>query len=235
MSSLFGFDIYSKSKESLIDLLESTNEKVHVISGNAETLKYPLRNKELSEKFKSNNNIIIADGISVSAPLKFKQKRVTRIPGIEIMQSILERYDETGGKTIYLLGAKEDVLNKLVSKIGSDFKNIEVVGYHHGYIDIENCGNIIENIKKLNPDTIFVAMGTPIQESFIFKYMDELPCRVFMGVGGSFDVLSGCTKRAPMFFRKVGLEWAYRIISDPKKIKRVFNNLFFTIRGIIKG
>ena len=235
MCKLFGLDVYSKGKESLILDLESVKYKVHIISGNAEVFKHPLKDELLFEKFLDKSSIIIPDGVSVSLPSKIRNKKtVERIAGIDLMVSLLEKY-EKDNKSIFLLGAKEDILIKTVNNLEQKYPNLNIAGYHHGYFDTENPQDIINQIKDSKADALFVAMGTPTQELFIFKYMDELPCSLYMGVGGSFDVLSGEIKRAPKLISNIGLEWLYRMIKDPSKIKRFNHNIFFTLKALLKG
>ena len=106
------------------------------------------------------------------------------------------------------------------------------MGNHHGYIDIDNCDDILRDINEKKPYALFVAMGSPKQELFISKYMDKLQCELFMGVGGSFDVLSGNIKRAPQYMINMNLEWLYRIIKQPYRIKKIYKNIIFMIIGI---
>ena len=129
--------------------------------------------------------------------------------------------------SVYFLGASDEVLNIFIKNVRKKYKNINIAGYHHGYIDIENCDYIINDIKSKQPTIIFVAMGSPKQEIFITKYMNELPCKIFMGVGGSFDVISETTKRAPLWIINSNLEWLYRILKEPVRIKRFKKNINF--------
>lgn len=231
---LLGFNIYTDSKELLIDKILNSESKIHIISGNAEVLKYPLKDVLTAFNFKSCNNVIIPDGISVSVPLKVKYKTsINRITGIDLMTDLLVEYEKRGD-SVYFLGAKADVLEAMITNLKYKYPKLNIVGYHHGYIDTDNCEDILREIQDLNPKSIFIAMGTPIQENFIFKYMNKLPCTLFMGVGGSFDVLSGNIKRSPNWIRKIGFEWLYRIVKDPSKLSRLWNNLFFTIKACLK-
>ena len=235
MNDLFGLKIYINGKEELLNEIQKRKEKVHIISGNAEVLKYPLKDSHVFDMYNDKRNVIIPDGISVYLPVKKrKTKDIKRIAGIDLMQDMLKNCEMTG-ESVYFLGAKEDTLNKMILKIKEDYPNLNISGFHHGYIDTDNCFDVLNDIKKSTPYTLFVAMGTPIQENFIFKYMDELPCSVYMGVGGSFDVLSGEIPRCPNWVSKVGLEWFYRMIKDPSKIKRLWNNIYFTIKGLLIG
>lgn len=235
MCKLFGLNIYTKGKESLISDICKFNHKVHIISGNAEVFKQPLKDDDLFEKFLDETSIIIPDGISVSLPLKIRRKvNLERITGIDLMFSVLDKYEQED-KSIYLLGASETVIENTVQNIKIKHPKLDIRGYHHGFFDIDNCDDIVNDIKDSKADAIFVAMGTPMQESFIFKYMDLLPCKLYMGVGGSFDVISGKTTRAPKIIRNIGMEWLYRMIKDPTKINRFKHNVIFTIKALLKG
>lgn len=232
---LFNIEIYTNGINGILRDIEEKKEKVHIISGNAEVLKYPLKNNEMLKKFKDSRNIIIPDGISVYLPIKKRKNReIQRLTGIDLMQSLLKKY-EIEGKSVYFLGAKEEILEKMILNIKKDYPNLNISGYHHGYIDINNCDEVIDDVKVKLADAIFVAMGTPIQENFIFNYMDELPCTLYMGVGGSFDVLSGNIARCPQWVSNAGMEWLYRMLKDPSKISRLWNNLYFTIKGLLIG
>lgn len=235
MRNLFDLKIYTEGREQLLNEIKERSEKLHIISGNAEVLKYPLKDEQVFRLFNNQKNIIIPDGISVYLPVKKrKTKEIKRITGIDLMKDILE-YCEISSKKVYFLGAKEEVLKEMILKIKENYPNLEVSGSHHGYIDINNCLNVLNDINKSKPYVLFVAMGTPIQEEFIFKYMDKLNCSLYMGVGGAFDVLSGSISRCPCWMSKLGLEWLYRMIKDPTKIKRLWNNVYFTIKGLLVG
>lgn len=136
------------------------------------------------------------------------------------MKKILEKCEKTG-ESIYLLGASEENLKACVANIVMDFPKINIAGYHNGFFDLNNPKEILEEIKEKKPMAIFVAMGCPRQENFIVKYMDELPCKIFMGVGGSFDVIAEKVNRAPRWMINIGMEWAYRVSKEPWRIKRL--------------
>lgn len=108
-----------------------------------------------------------------------------------------------------------------VHNLKQKYPGIKVEGYHHGYFDQDEEKKIIEEIIESKPDIIFVALGAPKQEKWIWDNKDKLPAKIAMGVGGSLDVLAGRVKRAPEFFRKAGLEWFYRLIKEPKRFFRM--------------
>jgi N-acetylglucosaminyldiphosphoundecaprenol N-acetyl-beta-D-mannosaminyltransferase len=232
--TLFGMPIYTDGQQQLLEYINSQTGKIHIISGNAEVLKYPLAEKNKYELFIRKENIIIPDGISIYWSIKKKIKTAKKIAGIDFMQLLLGYYQSTD-KKIYFLGAKETVINRMIPIINNSCSELKIAGYHHGYFDVNDCSDIIDDIRQSQADALFVALGTPNQENFIFKYMHELPCTLFMGVGGSFDVLSGTVNRAPQWMTKIGIEWLYRILKDPSKIGRMGNNIAFTIKALTKG
>jgi N-acetylglucosaminyldiphosphoundecaprenol N-acetyl-beta-D-mannosaminyltransferase len=231
---LFGLKIYTGGKKHILGYINRKEGKIHIVSGNAEVLKRALNDKQFFEMFSREENIIIPDGISVYYPIKMKGANCKKLPGIELMNLLLAELERTK-KSAYFLGAKPDVVEKMAMEFTSVYPKLEVAGYHHGYFEKNNCAAVVEGIKKANAYALFVALGTPAQEHFIFKYADELPCKIFMGVGGSFDVLSNTVKRSPQWMQAVGLEWLYRLLKDPLKIGRLWNNVAFTIKALISG
>lgn len=218
--NILGYNVYSGTKEQLLKEVCS-RRKVNIISGNPEILYNGLYNKFLFDSFTSHSSIIIPDGVGVVLASKLIKTPVKeKIAGIEIMEAIVKKSADEG-KGIYLLGAKQEVLEGCASNLKVKYPKLNVAGMHNGFFDMENCSDIVEDIKRSKAYAIFVAMGSPRQEKFIIKYMEELPCSVFMGVGGSFDIFSGTLKRAPKWMIKLGLEWLYRVIKEPFRIKRL--------------
>jgi N-acetylglucosaminyldiphosphoundecaprenol N-acetyl-beta-D-mannosaminyltransferase len=233
-TKLFGLDIYIQGSRQLLNEMNLKKEKLHIISGNAEVLKSPLQDKDMYNLFSNKENIIIPDGISVYYPIKIKNKKCKKITGIEFLRILLTEY-QNADKSVYFLGAKQEVVDRMINKFYVEYPQLKIAGYHNGYFAKENCSEIISDIKTSGAFALFVALGTPAQENFIFKYMNELPCSVYMGVGGSFDVLSGTIKRSPQWMCNLGLEWLYRLIADPSKIGRMWNNISFTIKALLYG
>ena len=125
-------------------------------------------------------------------------------------------------KSVYFLGAKKEVLDLLIEKVKKDYPDLVIAGYENGYV--EDKEKAYEEIKKVKPDVVLVAIGIPYQELLIYKNLNDFDKGIFMGVGGSFDVLSGFKKRAPKIFIKLKLEWLYRITTEPKRLKRFFKS-----------
>ncbi|MDU3722247.1 WecB/TagA/CpsF family glycosyltransferase [Clostridium celatum] len=217
---IMGYKVFSSSMDKCLEEI-SSYEKVHIISGNPEVLYTGLNNKELFDNFTSDSSIIIPDGVGVQISAKILNTPVSeKIAGIELMKNIIMSCEKSGDG-IYLLGADEESVKTCVANILRDHPKVKIVGYHNGFFDLNNPKEILDEIKEKKPMALFVAMGCPRQENFIVKYMDELPCRIFMGVGGSFDVIAEKVNRAPQWMINIGMEWAYRVAKEPWRIKRL--------------
>jgi N-acetylglucosaminyldiphosphoundecaprenol N-acetyl-beta-D-mannosaminyltransferase len=196
-------------------------EKVNIISGNPEVLFNGLNDQMLKENFNDKTSIIIPDGVgTVIASKLLKEPVQEKIAGIDVVREVLIKAN-LQEKSIYLLGAKEETLKKCVENIKLEFPKLKIAGFHNGFFDLNNCDSIIEDIKECEPWAIFVAMGSPRQEIFIKKVMDDVNTHIFMGVGGVFDIFAGELKRAPKWMLMLGLEWLYRVLKEPFRIKRL--------------
>ena len=143
-----------------------------------------------------------------------------RITGIDLVRFLFECADKFK-KSIFLYGAKPEVMDLLTKKLSDEYPGITISGAYNGYDYSDD--NIADKVLLSKPDIILAALGMPRQEIFLNKCAGKLDKGIFVGVGGSFDVISG-KKRAPNFFIKLNLEWLYRIIKEPKRIKRFFSN-----------
>lgn len=217
---LLDYNIFSGDKDELMDEILKM-PRVNIISGNPEVLYNGLKDNTLKRSYGSNDSVIIPDGVgTIIASKIYGEKIKKKIPGIEVMDMLID-YCDKNEKAIYLLGGKNYVVNKCYENIKLFHPNLNILGYNHGFFDIESCENIVKDINNLKPYALFVAMGTPKQELFIEKYKNSLPCSIFMGVGGSFDVLAKVSKRAPKWIIDIKMEWLYRLYKEPKRIKRL--------------
>ena len=174
-----------------------------------------------------NRNIGYCDGIgAVMALKKHGCKNVVKIPGCELWLKIIEKlYKE--GKTFYLVGSKQDVIDQTVSKLKQDYPEINIVGYRNGYINSEEeKQQVIEDIAEKKPDVIFVAMGSPKQE-LLMEEISQKHSAIYQGLGGSFDVYTGSVERAPQWWVKHNLEFAYRLLKQPSRLSRQIHLLRF--------
>ncbi|NLL31531.1 MAG: WecB/TagA/CpsF family glycosyltransferase [Clostridiales bacterium] len=214
------YHIYKNSISEALEYIENY-KKVHIISGNPEVLYSGLKDEKLLSNFNSENGFIIPDGVGIQIAAKFLKNPIKeKIAGIDLMNRIIEKCEKEG-KSIYLLGTSSENLNSCIANLIMKYPNIIIAGYRNGFFDSKEEEKIVEEIKKKNPYCLFVAMGCPRQEEFIVKHMKELNCKIFMGVGGSFDVIAEKVKRAPKWMIKIGLEWLYRVAKEPWRIKRL--------------
>lgn len=221
MTQILGYNIYNKSKKELINSVVESSHKINIVSGNPEVLYNGLQDKTLYECFNSQNTIIIPDGVGVVHTSKLLKAPVKeKIAGIEVMEGIIE-YCAANEKGIFLLGAEQSVLESCMLNLMDKYPDLKICGVHNGFFDLDDCQSLLDQINKSKPFAIFVAMGSPRQDKFIMKYMDVLEVKIFMGVGGSFDVFGGKVKRAPRWMIKTNMEWLYRVIKEPVRIKRL--------------
>ena len=221
-TKILNFKIFNKDKNTLMNYIEGL-EKVNIISGNPEILFNGLNNPVLKENFNDKNSVIIPDGVGTVLASKLLKKPVEeKIAGIDVVREVLIKAN-LEQKSVYLLGGKEEILKKCVGNIKIDFPNLMISGFHNGFFDLNNCDDIIEDIKTCEPWAIFVAMGSPRQEIFIRKIINISNTHIFMGVGGVFDIFAGELKRAPKWMISLGLEWLYRVIKEPFRIKRLIS------------
>ncbi|MBP1644464.1 MAG: glycosyl transferase [Bacteroidetes bacterium] len=166
-----------------------------------------------------NNNISYPDGIGAVMALNHKgYKHATKIPGCELWLDIVK--SSYKDKSFYLIGGTEDTIQNTKTKLLEDFEGINIIGYRNGYIKTEEERlKLIEDIELKKPDIVFVAMGSPKQE-LLMQEMLEKHKAVYQGLGGSFDVYIGKVERAPEWWLKNNLEWAYRLFKQPTRIKR---------------
>jgi N-acetylglucosaminyldiphosphoundecaprenol N-acetyl-beta-D-mannosaminyltransferase len=161
----------------------------------------------------------IPDGVGMIIASKLKGGKIReRVTGVDMMGRLL-RFAAEEGHGVFLYGAKEEVVSKAKENLERQIPGLIISGYENGYVQDQSA--LIQKINDSKAVLLFVALGSPKQELWIREHMNELKhVKVFQGVGGSFDVYSGMVKRAPAFFRKAGLEWLYRLIKEPKRIKR---------------
>ena len=171
-TKILNFKVFNKDKAALMNYIEGF-DKVNIISGNPEVLFNGLSNPMLKENFNDETSVIIPDGVgTVIASKLLKEPVKEKIAGIDVVREVLFKADSEG-KSIYLLGAKQEILEKCIENIKKEFLNLKVSGFHNGFFDLNNCNDIIEDIKICEPWAIFVAMGSPRQEIFIKKIMNK--------------------------------------------------------------
>lgn len=181
----------------------------------------------------SDADLVIPDGIGLIYASNIHHLGLEeRVTGVEMMDKIL-KFCNTTKKSIYILGGKPGVAEKACENIADTYPNLRIKGCHDGYFDEEEEYKILDKINEAKPDVLFVALGAPRQEKWIYKHRKILNTTVAMGVGGGVDIWAGEVKRAPKVFQNLGLEWFYRLIKEPSRIKRMTAIPKFMVRVIL--
>lgn len=221
---LLGYSISLDTMDELISKLMTTSTPLHVVSGNPEVLYHGVKNQELHQEFIAEDTLIIPDGIGVCYPLRWKGYQVQRLAGIDLVIQMLSALEKEE-KTIYLLGGSSEVNKKMVDYLKKNYTELQIAGAHDGFFKDEVA--IVNEIQASGADVLLVAMGAPKQELFIAKHRSQLSCQLMMGVGGTFDVLTGMVQRAPQWVIRLNMEWLYRVAKEPVRLKRLKNNFVF--------
>jgi N-acetylglucosaminyldiphosphoundecaprenol N-acetyl-beta-D-mannosaminyltransferase len=162
-----------------------------------------------------------------------------RVAGIDIMNALLARADRQG-YGVYFLGAQRDVVERVVEHVRGQYPGVRIAGYRDGYFSRDQEGTVAETIRASRADILLVAVPTPQKENFLRQWRKRIDVPVCHGVGGSFDVVAGITRRAPRWMQKLGLEWLYRVMQEPRRMwKRylVTNTIFLGLaaREIVRA
>ena len=179
-----------------------------------------------------NRNLGYPDGIGAVWALQKKGiKNVVKIPGCELWLDVVNTYYKT--KSFYLVGGKQEIIEATVDQLKSEFDGINICNFRNGYITTEAEElTLINDIKRYKPDVVFIAMGSPKQEK-LMERIQESHQAVYQGLGGSFDVYTGAVKRAPEWWVQNNMEWTYRLLSQPSRIKRQIHLVRFLINLVL--
>lgn len=206
-----------------LELLEEDGPHL-AATPNPEMVQRAAKDPEFSEIL-SKADLVIPDGIGVIYAARILGRPLKgRVPGIDFARALMGRMAGTG-KRLYLLGAapagdgRESVAEQAAAKLRAEYPGLEVCGAHDGYF--KEDGPVIDAIREAGADVVFVCLGFPRQEKWIAAHGAATGARLLVGLGGSLDVFSGNTQRAPERFQKLGLEWLYRLMKEPSRIGRM--------------
>jgi N-acetylglucosaminyldiphosphoundecaprenol N-acetyl-beta-D-mannosaminyltransferase len=206
----------------------SNNQKTFVITANPEIVMHA-HNAPSYMSIVNQSDYTIADGIGVILGSNILGKPLPeRIAGFDLMQNLLKKGNEKQWSA-YFLGAKKEVIQQAVKNVETQYPNLKISGWNDGYFNWETSKIEVEIAEK-KPDLIFVALGFPKQEKWIERNFHTFNKGLFMGVGGSFDVLAGHVKRSPLIWQKMHLEWLYRLIQQPSRWNRMLVLPLFVIK-----
>lgn len=216
---ILGTHIDSVSLEESIQLIKNTvtaDEELWIITANPELI-FKAEKEDRLRAMINSADLVIPDGIGVVwAAGKLGNKLKERVTGVDLTSRILEEGNLQKWR-VFLLGARPGVAEKAAAEQSK--KHTEIIfDWHHGYFTEKEEHGVIEKIRKFAPDVLLVGLGAPRQDYWNSKNRELAKVRI--GVGGTIDVLAGEAKRAPRFFQKTGLEWLFRLVTDPSRIRR---------------
>lgn len=239
MSKLFTVSFSDKNfKETtsfLSNYLKEENKPFHVVTANPEIVMHANKNKDYASLL-NQADLIVPDGIGIIIASKLLNLSLSeRIAGIDLIHSLFDHFEnEKRELRIYLLGAKPNIIDNACLELSRMYQQLTIVGSHHGYFSEAEEGDIVESINDSKPDLLLVGLGFPKQDCFIHKHKGALNAKLLIGCGGSFDVFSGRVKRAPRLFQKIGLEWFWRLLSEPSRWKRQLTLIHFLVKVLKK-
>ncbi|NLV17325.1 MAG: WecB/TagA/CpsF family glycosyltransferase [Syntrophomonadaceae bacterium] len=190
-----------------------------IVTLNAEMIYRAQESPQLKEIY-ARARLVTPDGIGAIWALRRQGYDISkRVTGVALTYKILKLAEEQG-LSVYLLGGRPGVAQEVAGILMNPPHRVKVAGNHHGYFIDDESLEIVELIRAAQPDILLVGLGAPRQDQWIAQYLEDLRVPVCIGVGGTLDVLAGRVKRAPRIWRRLGLEWLYRLVSEPARIKR---------------
>lgn len=205
------------------------NRKMFVVTANPEIFMQADGQSDLRAILSDSDTTLVADGIGIVKGARMLGiPMAERIPGVELSEFLLAKGSELGSK-VFLFGAQKSVLDALCAVIAEKYSGLSLVGACDGYVADKDA--VFDQMVAAEPDIVLVALGVPQQEELIYRHLHKFSKGIFVGVGGSFDVLSNKKSRAPKLFIRLNLEWLYRILREPSRLKRFYqNNVKFIFR-----
>lgn len=220
-SYLLGFYIDKMSLDQCVRYLDDIiqkRQKIHIVLVNAAKIVKARRDPQLARIIRE-AHFVGADGVPIVwASRILRQPLPGRINGTDLMDSLIALAAEKGHR-VYFLGAKEKVIANAVDLLKETYPGLQVAGFRHGYFSsAAEEKQIVADISASGADILLVGMSTPMKEEWVRRNFKDLDVSVIHGVGGSFDILGGLTKRAPVWMQKTGLEWFYRLLQEPRRM-----------------
>lgn len=192
----------------------------HIVTANPEMVMLAREHAGLAAALQD-ADLVVADGIGVVwAARLLRQPLPHRIPGIDLTSRLLDVAAQTGAG-VFLLGARPGVAEEAARRLKEKHPGLVIAGTHHGYLDPGDEERVVRQINASGAALLLVAMGVPRQELWIARHRDRLAVRLLIGVGGAFDVYAGRVRRAPKWLQELGLEWAYRVLQEPRRLTRL--------------
>lgn len=217
-----GFPIDVLSMSETMDVIRRAIQErhllQHVVVNVAKLIQ--MRNDPVLARDVTESDLINVDGMGVVYGCRLLGISIRdRVAGIDLMEQILTEGEKHGWRPFFL-GAKPDVLDEAIRRIRARHPRLPIAGFHHGYFSAEEEAGVAELITQSHADCLFIAITSPRKEAFMNRWRDVMNIPFVMGVGGSIDVIAGKVSRAPRWMQRSGLEWAYRLGQEPRRMWR---------------
>lgn len=220
---IFGIPVSKMNMEETVEYLKEavqSRRPHHVITANPIMVMTALENPAYMSVMTS-AELVVPDGTGVVwAAAKGGEPVRERVAGFDLLHELMKAGEHYHWK-VYLLGSTSEVIQETARRLQLQYPGVVIAGYHDGFFGPAEDDEVVAEIVRAEPDLLFVARGADTQEPWICKYKEQLGIPVMMGVGGSFDIISGKSKRAPIAFQKLRLEWFYRLLKEPTRYKRM--------------
>ncbi len=198
----------------------TSGEKHHVITADSSMAVMSRQDAQLRDIIEA-ASLVTPDSVGILwAAHRLNPAMQARVSGVELVEELC-KYSPIQGFSLYFLGASPGIAQLACEKMAERYPGAKMAGAHHGFFTENDLPQVIQTINDAKPDILCVAMGIPRQEKWIAANKHLIDASVFIGVGGTFDVLSGTVKRAPKLFQRLKLEWLWRVLANPKKIGKV--------------
>lgn len=236
--SILGCPIDNVSLNEAIGIIEEfiTSKTINkCIAINADKI-IKFKKDPVFKKFLLSGDLNITDGQSIVWTGKlFGVKIKERFGGLDIIEKLIP-IASYKGYSVYFLGGHNNVINELVKFFKNKFAELNIVGFRNGYWSLSEEWEVVQDIKSKSPDILFIAISSPKREIFIEKYKNEINASFVMGVGGAFDVLVGEKKRAPQWVQKIGFEWLFRLLQEPRRLwkRYLIGNTYFVLLVLLE-
>ena len=205
-----------------------------IVTPNAEIVEKASKTPQLRRIINEEAALVTPDGVGLIYASKLKGDPIEeKVAGIDFAHSAIELCAQLG-RSVYLLGSKPGVAEAAAANLEKEIPGLKIAGFRDGYFKDEEEASVVEEINESGADFLCVALGSPKQEYFVIRHMDSLKVKAAAGLGGSLDIWSGQLNRAPAFYIDHGLEWLYRMIQEPRRLKRLPALPVFLIKAAIR-
>ena len=233
---MFGVDVDSLTMSETLDqvftLADDPDPSQHVVLNASKVVQ--MGQDDQLRQIIADCTLVNADGASIVwASRTLGSPLPERVTGIDLFQRIVERAEKTGHR-LYFLGATDEVLEAMLARFRSKHPGVVIAGSRNGYWSEDEVDSVIAEVRAAEPDILFLAIPSPRKEYWLSEHLEQLGVPFVMGVGGSFDVLAGQVQRAPVWLQRLGMEWSYRLMQEPRRLWRrylVGNTRFVMLAG----